>query len=155
MRTTTFSARSFARSSKTTSPHLECRYQAPAATNCRRSFMHLTNFRFDNSTDTCIFFLQELCLKNAICFRHHVCSINKSNGSALQLKLKASTVLQHVQDTLRLPPLWPHVVECCSSTMRALLPKVHVVSRVGRYLTFLPRGLSMILASQLRSMWLS
>lgn len=69
-------------------------YQAPAATNCRRSFMHLTNF-----------------------------SINKCNRSALQLKLKASTVLQHVQDTLRLPPLWPHVVQCCSSTMRALLPK--------------------------------
>jgi hypothetical protein len=72
------------------------------------------------------------------------CSINKCNRSALQLKLKASTVLQHVQDTLRLPPLWPHVVQCCSSTMRALLPKVHVGLRVGGYLTFLPCGSSVV-----------
>jgi hypothetical protein len=54
-------------------------------------------------------------------------SINKSNGDAVQLKLKASTVLQHLQDTLKLPPLWPHAVACCASTVKALLPQVHMI----------------------------
>lgn len=69
-------------------------YQAPTAANCRRTFMHLTNF-----------------------------SINKSNGVAVQLKLKARTVLQRVQDALELPSLWPYAVGCCASTVRALLPQ--------------------------------
>ena len=53
-----------------------------------------------------------------------LCSINKSSGVAVQLKLKASALLQHVQDALQLPPLWPLVVQCCASTVRALIPKV-------------------------------
>ena len=53
-----------------------------------------------------------------------LCSINKSSGVAVQLKLKASALLQHVQDALHLPPLWPLVVQCCASTVRALIPKV-------------------------------
>jgi len=58
------------------------------------------------------------------------CSINKSSGAAVQLKLKASALLQHLQHALLLPPLWPLVAECCASTMRALLPKVRSSPRL-------------------------
>lgn len=58
-------------------------------------------------------------------------SINKSNGVAVQLKLKARTVLQRVQDALELPSLWPYAVECCASTVRALLPQVKLHSGVA------------------------
>jgi hypothetical protein len=54
-------------------------------------------------------------------------SINKRNGDAVELKLKASAVLQRIEVALNLPPLWPRVVECCASTVRALMPKVLLV----------------------------
>ena len=92
--------------------------------------MHLTNFRLSDvelqQHDIIMYFLYDAHLEIYFCLFY---SINKSNGVAVQLKYKASTVLQQVQDSFKLPPLWPYVVECCASTVRALLPQVRLSFR--------------------------